>query len=865
MRSRLIGRVAELARLHDLVRGDEASAVAISGVCGVGRTRLVEELVARVEVNGTTVVRIVGTASARSIQFGAVAHLLEDGPADASVAAMRDALRTVRRAARSGELLVAVDDAHLLDDGSWAVIERLIGDPHTAVVLSVRADERGRPEGAQMFRDVRLQWVELAPLDRGESDQLVAEALGEDVSAPVRRVLWETSGGRPLYLRALLDPPVGQGGLRREEGVWRWDGLPSTSAVFDHLVADQLGDMGKAQRDALELVSLGQPLPSDVALTATEPTALVDIEERGLICSDPADGELRVAFALLALILEARLGGAKRTTLAARLRDAWADSARDDAVARSAIWALEADTGVEHDAALEGARFALARFEFERSERLARAAIASRPDLPEAHRVLAETMRLRGRGRDAADAYGAAGSVAADDDTRVAIALARSENESLLMDNPDAALRVLRDALAEVEDPEAVRALSIGLVFQASLTGAFDDVVAAGPLALGFDNDSETELGIANVTVFAQAMTLRIDGVVELAERALELAEAHGADAPLSAQQLGASRVLATAGAGRLREAWEMGTRDLVAARAAGAPTSLALVGLAYVGCLTGDLVGAVDAAIEAVTELDELDPLALMGTAAGIGAIAALQAGRLDEVDGLADRAAAIDREVGGPAARFIGGRVEVWRNARAHRLAHAASLTAATGVDSCRANHRLWGAPALHDAVRFGFAEYVVDDLVDLDKEVSTGLVELMRGHAEALVDRDVARLSGAADDFAATGAMVLAAEADAQAAGVASERGDLAAAAVSATRARLRWRSCTGAPTPALESCPRGLTERELEIALAVSRGGTSREVGETMFVSTRTIDNHLRSAYRKLDVSGREELSALLADL
>lgn len=54
------------------------------------------------------------------------------------------------------------------------------------------------------------------------------------------------------------------------------------------------------------------------------------------------------------------------------------------------------------------------------------------------------------------------------------------------------------------------------------------------------------------------------------------------------------------------------------------------------------------------------------------------------------------------------------------------------------------------------------------------------------------------------------------------------------------------------------PAGLTSAELEVTRLVVQGLTSREVGDRMFVSTRTIDAHLARVYRKLDIHSRQEL-------
>jgi DNA-binding CsgD family transcriptional regulator len=56
---------------------------------------------------------------------------------------------------------------------------------------------------------------------------------------------------------------------------------------------------------------------------------------------------------------------------------------------------------------------------------------------------------------------------------------------------------------------------------------------------------------------------------------------------------------------------------------------------------------------------------------------------------------------------------------------------------------------------------------------------------------------------------------------------------------------------------------LTPQELQIALLLAEGRTTREAASTMFVSPKTIEYHLRSVYRKLEINSRDKLSDALA--
>ncbi|MBC5809646.1 MAG: tetratricopeptide repeat protein [Candidatus Eremiobacteraeota bacterium] len=57
--------------------------------------------------------------------------------------------------------------------------------------------------------------------------------------------------------------------------------------------------------------------------------------------------------------------------------------------------------------------------------------------------------------------------------------------------------------------------------------------------------------------------------------------------------------------------------------------------------------------------------------------------------------------------------------------------------------------------------------------------------------------------------------------------------------------------------------GLTARESEIARLVVEGKRSSEIAATLFVSVRTVDNHLAAIYRKLGVKSRAQMVAVVA--
>ena len=57
---------------------------------------------------------------------------------------------------------------------------------------------------------------------------------------------------------------------------------------------------------------------------------------------------------------------------------------------------------------------------------------------------------------------------------------------------------------------------------------------------------------------------------------------------------------------------------------------------------------------------------------------------------------------------------------------------------------------------------------------------------------------------------------------------------------------------------------LTERESQIAALVAAGATNAQVATQLFISSNTVDYHLRHIYRKLGVSSRTMMAAAYRD-
>ncbi|MGH3801559.1 MAG: response regulator transcription factor, partial [Pseudonocardiaceae bacterium] len=168
-----------------------------------------------------------------------------------------------------------------------------------------------------------------------------------------------------------------------------------------------------------------------------------------------------------------------------------------------------------------------------------------------------------------------------------------------------------------------------------------------------------------------------------------------------------------------------------------------------------------------------------------------------------------------------------------------------------------------ALHTAVCFG-DRTVAGRLAQLATQVDGPRAGAAAAHAAALAADDGPALHAASVQLEEMGALLLAADAAAQAAAVHTRQNRRGSVPAAATHAHRLAQACEGARTPALAAldAPLPLTHREREIVTLAAGGLSNRQIAERLVVSVRTVEGHLYRACAKLGASDRAELAALL---
>jgi DNA-binding CsgD family transcriptional regulator len=226
--------------------------------------------------------------------------------------------------------------------------------------------------------------------------------------------------------------------------------------------------------------------------------------------------------------------------------------------------------------------------------------------------------------------------------------------------------------------------------------------------------------------------------------------------------------------------------------------------------------------------------------------------------------RAAEANKSIDGVFATDVG-RAAAWVRAAGGELTAAVEQARRAADHAADAGQSALEAFALHDVARFGQASDVVARLEVLREAVDGALVDAFAAHARALAADAGDALDAAAATFQSMSLELFAAEASAAAAGAHARAGRKASAYASRDRARRFAEQCEGAVTPALAWADRayGLTHREREVAELAAAGLPSRQIGERLGITTRTVDNLLGRVYVKLGIAGRSELVALLS--
>src|SRR3954447_24537321 len=352
VRGALVGRDSERVRLSQAVeraRQGSGSLLLLSGEAGVGKTRLAEEAAAR-----ASTVALRGAASSSAVApYGPVVALLRnylrerpDGlagvgpllphlamvlpelgpqPASSDRATLTEAIHCAfKQVAADGHALMVLDDLQWSDEATLELLARLgsaFESTPALVIAAYRSD--GLPRD-HMLRWVRnelrrggvLEEMTLAPLDRSETGELLAELLDGAPAPSLVAALHDRTQGVPFFVEEMARALRTSGRLRPGPRGLELGGegeVPVPDTVRDAVLMSlaQLSDEGRAASEAAAVA--GQSVDLELVGRLSSDAGVADQLGRGLLGEDdtrrlvPARAELGGAVRGRAVAAAARL------------------------------------------------------------------------------------------------------------------------------------------------------------------------------------------------------------------------------------------------------------------------------------------------------------------------------------------------------------------------------------------------------------------------------------------------------------------------------------------------------------------------------------------------------------------------------
>ncbi len=847
--------------IDSAISAPEVAGILICGPAGVGKTRIAREALSVAGSHGWEARWTVGTSSAREIPLGAFTAWAPSGVAD-TVSLLRGVVESLTAATSRAGAVVAVDDAHLLDDLSTFVVHQIVARGAAKVILTVRSDAP-IPAGLQeIWKAAQFDRLDLAPLPHDETTALLSAALGGAVATDAAERLWKLTHGNALYLQNIVEQEVSDGRLVREQGSWRWTGNPILPPGLAEMVESRIGDLSGPVSDVIDVLAVGEPIDLSMLTRMTDPAAVEEADTRGLITVESAGGSLEVRLAH-PLYGEVRRRGAPPTRLR-RLRGRVASelaASRDGedlrVIVRRAALSVDSDLPPDANLLVTAAHGAVWLADLSLADRLAAAAVDAGAG-PEPNFVRAHALSWLGRGEEAEAVL--AGIPASDlsIQQRARLAFLRSSNMLWALGDPSRAKELIDEASGRT--PADARTY-----IDAFLTVywfATDQPDAAAKAAKGLALQDLPVVGAEIAWALAQiaADAGRTTAAIKTAEEGYDVAT-RTLDAPHMRFNIADAHVTALLLAGRVADARDVAERTRVQAASlpgAAQPLGAAVAGRAALGA--GDLRTACLLLQQAMHGLAasyaagwgyryraaQVTALAMRGSSGE--AAAALRT--LDDVQ-RAFRSLDFERSL-----------ARAWVAASQGAVSEAIAVLGGAAERSRTAGRFAEEVMCLQTATQFG-DRACAPRLRELEQIVEGPRAGLAARFAAAQHDDDGAELAAVSEDFERIGDIVAAIDAAALAA-LAYRRKDKRGSALGcSTRADALAAQC-GAVTSALRQATEALplTARETEIVMLIGEGLSNRVIAERLTLSVRTVESYVYRAMAKTGTSRREELAALL---
>jgi DNA-binding CsgD family transcriptional regulator len=867
----LTGQDQALSELISLLERPDRPGLLITGPAGVGKTRLARELLSRTAACQRQVLAASATESATQIPFGALAHLL---PATWPTANGRPNLLRVLADALLADVrdvprILFVDDVHLLDDGSAALLLHLAVRGGTQILLTARSGVVMPDAIVALTRGNYATRVDLRPLEPDSVRRLLERTLDGQVETATARQLWQRSGGNVLWLQQLVDAGLASSALAVVEEMWCWQGPFQLSTQLVDLVSQRIGQLPSAVQRAAELLAFGEPLGATILEGLTSAAVMDELDRRNLVVSEEDDrrAHLRLAHPLYGEVIRGRTPLHRRRRSCRELAAAIQQTGMRRRADRARVggWLLEAADFTDPQLLLSAADHAILTMDFTMAARLAQGACDAGGGAP-ARRALAVALGYTGRGVQAEQVHADLPQTITSSRDQLQSVQQRATNMYLSLDRPGDALELLRRTEKAMTDDTARAELAalqaILLALQADWPAYAQAVTRARYCA---QSNPQTTLRIR----YAECIDHFCHGRTGTARRLIEsvLPEVSGDDdiAIAHAGLLG-WLCIAQAFSGRLSEAEATAIAQYQQAQDAGwiGNQGAWQFYLGRVVARQGRLRSAQRYMREAVSTLRDDTTFGQQALILGEWATIEALIGNIVRAKALLDQAHLARVESYRVLHILTFQLAQPWIMVAQGRVHDAARQAVRAAADARQQQTLIWEAELMHLPIRLGQPAAVSGRLAELATASDAPHIKIYADHAAAFDARDASVMEQVCTAFEAAGMHLHAAEAAAHAAHLWSRQSNATHAQQAADRCHQLTQRCEGVTTPAILTCwTPGLTDRERGIARLAATGHSSQDIARQLGVTVRTVDNHLYRVYRKTGVSGRSELQKVLA--
>lgn len=868
----LVGRLSELP----------VRAQILIGPPGIGKTALATLVAERMP--DRRVVSVIALAELGAVPLAAFSPVLTalELPVDPAQAVPAVVSRIGRH---PGDHLLVVDDAPRLDEVSAAVVYQLVRGFGVPMIATARLGEALPGPLAKLLLEGFAQERQVGGLAVDDIQELLRHRFGAaGRRADAMRLAGRTEGN-PLYLRMLVETADRDGAVRITDGVVEIDDGQTPPDLLQTIGA-AVASLDADEREALRFVSVTQPLDLD-GLDSHDrsvpwPRRVFDaLIARGVLVREAGSRAVRVAHPLLSEALETigdDTAGAREHAIRhlAALGDPTSrfkaivlhSAGEDDPDAADLVWAADhafRSADFEHAAALalHAARVASGNAQLFRAHLVLACAKSSVGELEAADAAfdaaLAAAESAPNADEPAAGASASSTDVSAEAvswSDRALLASRRGEHLAFRRFDVAAAIRAAEE-LQAVAPPSVGAALDPELRLWRGLVGQMGershDHTSDGE---GGEESPEMLVRGAVASIMTESMNGRTASAVEAASLLAEAQAKYGVLDPFAAAMIGFETYFDFLSRGEHERAVEFAeARRATAGEGAGIWTSTVAEHRSYNGRLTE----ARRLCALAVDQLRWRDPFAIMPLALAIRADLTAKSGDLAGARALLDAMDPAQRAE--PKALMMVAECEAWLAYANGDAVRAAALIEDAAEQAVAVGFHLVAAISLGVCIRIDRVDRAASILEAICEQVpaSLRLYTALRDVAVALRDRMPARVPAAAAALVAGGMAPTALDAVAIARRMRSD---------AETRHRLdrvAMMAADGVDAPLLQVREVPLiSPREREVAIAAAGRARSREIAERFGVSSRTIDNHLQSVYRKLGVSSRDELRAALIE-